>query len=1064
MEILTSNEFTSMHILPWSQNSKNFNSNRIINIANAYSVNLSVPNSQVVNRSSENSNLNRDEEPIVTSIEVTVPTSKKIFALYCQNMSGINTKLNAIMHKLMHVPYDVIAIQETFLTNKITDGAIIGNSSYSIVRADRSNFDSSKSIGGGVLCLINNLIAYTQITYLHDKLEAPLKPFLEHVAMVATIDKKRIGIINAYITPTHKQAPIEELSSLISHMKNITDELIICGDFNMPKLDWAYEEDEPGFLTNVCANISKVEQDFCDVLSNNALFQISEVRNDNHRSLDLVIVSNIESKIVRKAYDFEKIDKSTQHHQPIIMTASVDGLPIENEVQLNYQRSNLNHIKEIYTRHIFENITDDDIEAQLGFTAEIATHKINKITNFLQFTLSSNTKKKNDTTTAAHRNHPWLRDKKTYHDLDKNRKKLFKIDVANRTDESRHNYQVARELAENEYDRLREIYYNKIVEVNTGTSYELYQIYRTRHKPRNALPSTMTYKGETINEEHIPQAFLEHLRGSFDEKALAFPSNYDDSDSWLWDIYHQNYSELQEGIWNDYVHECTLEEIEEAIDGLNVKKDPGPMGISAAMIIHCKNELKKVILNVFNAIMKTGHVPYEWKTSYLVPIPKKGNVSVIENYRGISIQSTLPKLLDKILTKRLQKALDNSISPAQHGFRRQKSTASNLLEATQFYHEFTKGRKQIDVIYIDFSKAFDTISHHRMAAKLARMSMPYNFFKVIMNFVINRTYLLKIGNQITNNVIRPTSGVPQGSCLGPTLYIVYTNDLSTRIRNSKPLFYADDTKLIRTSESDEDRASLQSDLNEVVEWAKSNALKINAAKTNVISFSKFERKIFDYYIDTEKIERVTTIKDLGVVFDECLTFEQHILAITNKVKQIIGIGNRLAKEVKSPMIAMKVYSTYAQPIVEYAAVCWYTDTAIRTNALFALHRKVTKSALRIPFDRNSETYATYETRCNILQQICPKNRMQIMLAVTAVKILKGEIRTELADRVLAMRNENRDRFRVAHMFNINRSSLPHKSPLLLCLTYANQFAQHIDMSKTTDTIKKTLRKIFLPDL
>lgn len=154
-----------------------------------------------------------------------------------------------------------------------------------------------------------------------------------------------------------------------------------------------------------------------------------------------------------------------------------------------------------------------------------------------------------------------------------------------------------------------------------------------------------------------------------------------------------------------------------------------------------------------------------------------------------------PKILDRFLADTLFRYIHPLLSSQQHGFIKGRSTVSNLLEITQFLHNNLHCGKQVDVIYFDYSKAFDTIDHFILANKLARLSLPFQLFSLIMTFTMNRQYTLKINRTPTTLSFSPSSGVPQGSHLGPLLFIIYRNDIPSLLPNVNCLLYADDTKI-----------------------------------------------------------------------------------------------------------------------------------------------------------------------------------------------------------------------------------------------------------------------------
>lgn len=206
------------------------------------------------------------------------------------------------------------------------------------------------------------------------------------------------------------------------------------------------------------------------------------------------------------------------------------------------------------------------------------------------------------------------------------------------------------------------------------------------------------------------------------------------------------------------------------------------------------------------------------------------------NYRGIAIQSVILRILGKFIINLLMKHILPIISSYQHGFLKNRSTISNLLEITQYIHSHIHKGDQVDVVYFDFSKAFDTIDHFSLAKKLARFSIPLKLFSLILSFICSRKYILKIDRTPTNLSFTPSSGTPQGSHIGPLIYLLYANDIPSLFQDVNTLMYADDTKIYTVIKSDGDRANLQNAINHMTIWAEKNKLQLQQNQN--INFSQ----------------------------------------------------------------------------------------------------------------------------------------------------------------------------------------------------------------------------------
>lgn len=237
----------------------------------------------------------------------------------------------------------------------------------------------------------------------------------------------------------------------------------------------------------------------------------------------------------------------------------------------------------------------------------------------------------------------------------------------------------------------------------------------------------------------------------------------------------------------------TIDDVIHSITTLSTRKDPGPMGIPAAFLQSNSETLAQPITAAINIILQGGSIPLSWKNSFLAPIPKKGQRTAISNYRGIALQSIMLKIIDRHVTHLIIERMDDIIPHQQHGFRKGKSTTTNLLTFSNFVDTQLAAGLQVDAIYVDFSKAFDTVSHRSIAKKLASLNAAFALLDHDVAGDPSAVYF-----EIFPEAAFVTgSSVPQGSHCGPILFAIYTSDL--QLTNGKKfLQYADDLKIYRS--------------------------------------------------------------------------------------------------------------------------------------------------------------------------------------------------------------------------------------------------------------------------
>lgn len=318
------------------------------------------------------------------------------------------------------------------------------------------------------------------------------------------------------------------------------------------------------------------------------------------------------------------------------------------------------------------------------------------------------------------------------------------------------------------------------------------------------------------------------------------------------------------------------------------------------------------------------------------------------------------------MNDRLCRATESLININQHGFRPKHNTTTSLMDTLAFIEENIKRTRQVDVVFFDMAKAFDRVDHLVVAKKLAQLATPLPLYQTIMEFITYRKYMLKLDNVVSGFSFTTKSGVPQGSHIGPRIYIWTTNDIVDAVRPCFASVYADDLKTALPIRSFEDVKIMQEAINGLQMWAAENGLEINPSKTRVVSFSVRESIDHGYVIGGQIIQHVNTIRDLGFWWDSKLKMDVHIDTTLAKAKKVMGAGIRVARLAKKRYINKVIYNVYVRPILEYAAPIWAYN-AERTKKLDTLMRHVTRWTLGTPKFDIQPGYVNFEERCKILK-------------------------------------------------------------------------------------------------
>ena len=320
---------------------------------------------------------------------------------------------------------------------------------------------------------------------------------------------------------------------------------------------------------------------------------------------------------------------------------------------------------------------------------------------------------------------------------------------------------------------------------------------------------------------------------------------------------------------------CEIGPMIRIVKKLKINSSPGPDKITPYFLKNIIANIANPLSKLFNKCLTEGYVPEEWKIAHIIPIYKKGDAQIPSNYRPVSLTSVLCKVLERVVREQMLTYLfDHDILPRnQHGFLSKKSTVTNLLECLDEWSTNFDNKLQSDVIYLDYSKCFDTVVHDKLLYKLRRYGFCGSAFKWLESFLVNRYQRVKVGDSLSacKHVV---SGVPQGTVLGPLLFLCFSSDINSVIKHSVLSMYADDTKIYRAVNCVNDCILLQRDLNSVYEWATRWQLRLNADKTKHLRIGK-TRYSYVYRLNGCDIDTVTSICDIGIHIQSNLKFTIH---------------------------------------------------------------------------------------------------------------------------------------------------------------------------------------------
>ena len=348
---------------------------------------------------------------------------------------------------------------------------------------------------------------------------------------------------------------------------------------------------------------------------------------------------------------------------------------------------------------------------------------------------------------------------------------------------------------------------------------------------------------------------------SSDDKSIMFNNyfhsvfNNDTSDTNLPEVNVHMNSNLSNIVFSE-------NDVFQVLKKLDINKGSGPNDVPLRVLDQCAAELTPSLTALFNMSMSTCALPDSWKHAFVVPIHKKGDKCKADNYRPISLLNGVSKIMERLVFNHVYPFVYPMINSAQHGFIKNRSATSQMLDMYSSIGKNLDAGVQTDIIFLDFSKAFDSVPHHLLLHKLQAFGFSSTLLNWLNHYLHGRSQSVIIEGKVSPS-LHVKSGVPQGSILGPLLFVLYVNDIC-EVCSSLISLYADDAKIYRRIITINDALILQSDLGALFAWSQLWKLSFNIKKCLQLSICCSLKVSYVYMLDHNVLERVDTINDLGV--------------------------------------------------------------------------------------------------------------------------------------------------------------------------------------------------------
>jgi hypothetical protein len=789
------------------------------------------------------------------------------------NCRSIKDKREEFQTAVHYLKPDIVCGTESWLkgikpgqnpTNDAIKSSEIFPPEYDIYRNDRG------TLGGGVFIMIEKSI--TSI----EKTEFITEGELQWVKIKMKNNKDLL--IGSFYMPHREQKHLDELQKSLDliNQSNITNK-IITGDFNCPDINWnTHTANGPD---------RDIQQGLVDIMSANNFTQIHNKPTREDNLLDLVFVSN--PTLVKSSINVPGISD-----HDIIIT------DMDTKIQYNKTPARKCYI---YNKANWGGINDDldelaSIMESQNNQGKTVQEMWNTFKTNLFRTMDANIPNKE---IRSKSNIPWIR--KKHKKMIKHKQRLY--NQAKKTKNWK-NYRQFQKECKRELRKAEWQYVNSnIMEgLNNNNTKPFWKYVKSKRQDANGIAPLK--KGTTLVNDSKGKA--EILLDQF-KSVFTKPSKGELPDTRIKPT--------------QSIEKITIDQngLTKLLKQVNPSKASGPDNIPNRILRECAEKISPILKIIFQKSLDTGELPKDWRDANISSIFKKGDKHQAENYRPVSLTSVPCKILEHIICTHMMKHLETNkiLTNLNHGFRSGYSCETQLITTlNDLLTEHDQGN-QIDIAILDFSKAFDTVPHDKLLHKLHQYGIRGPLHTWLSNFLTQRKMRTIVeGEQSEETSV--DSGVPQGTVLGPIMFLCHINDLPDAVTSIVRLF-ADDCLLYRNIKHQEDHQKLQKDLENLEHWATKWGMRFNAKKCYIMSINQRTSKL--YQLNNHILQQVQSNPYLGLEISNDLKWALHINNVTKKANATLGFLRRNLRNV--PENCRKTaYIVLVRSIMEYGATIW----------------------------------------------------------------------------------------------------------------------------------------------